>query len=260
MNHSTIAVDKAHLRELVLDAIATYGPQCNLNHIDVSRVEDFSKLFALSPFDGDISQWNTENATSFREMFMGSSFNGDVSKWNTANVLDTTQMFRSSAFAGNVEHWDVGQVYKANSMFRDCPFEGDLSKWTFSPYLQPAYLSDFVAHETPGPRPKLLLPPNLPTRCLRLFTSPQAMFVWLEQQPMGRYHWDALLVMGPSTQDLAPWATVEMLDTVRSYLALCPDARLHPTPAHANALMQAWESRGQVNECLTPSGGFEISP
>lgn len=77
-----------------------------------------------------------------------------------------------------------------HGMFRDCPFEGDLSRWQFSPYAHPSSLVNFVAQASPKPRPLLRLPPDLPTRCFNLFSSLQAMHVWLAHQPMGRYHWD----------------------------------------------------------------------
>ncbi len=256
----TIVVEgRDHLNLLILDAIENKGPRCSLNHLDVSRVEDFSKLFMYSPFNGDISKWNVSNATSFREMFMKSVFNGDISQWDTSNVLDMSQMFRQSTFAGDVSGWDVGQVTRIHGMFQNSAFEGDLSKWQLSPHAHSAYMSHFVGQATPTPRPGLRLPPDLPTRCLNLFTSPQGMFLWLAHQPMGRYHWDALHVMGPKTEALAPWATQDMLDTVQAYFALVPQARLEPSPEHSWALLHAWQARGRANEQIEPTGGFDHS-
>ena len=252
------AMGKDHLLLLIFDAIEVHGPQCSLNHIDVSRIEDFSQLFMYSPFIGDISGWNVSNATSFREMFMKSVFAGDISKWDTSNVLDMSQMFRQSSFSGDISRWDVGQATSVHGMFRDCPFEGDLSRWQFSPYAHPSSLVNFVAQASPKPRPLLRLPPDLPTRCFNLFSSLQAMHVWLAHQPMGRYHWDALLMMGPRTQEMAPWATAEMLGMVQAYFGLFPDAQLHPNPEHARALMHAWNNRGLANELIVPQGGFEL--
>ena len=96
------AMGKDHLLLLIFDAIEVHGPQCSLNHIDVSSIEDFSQLFMYSPFIGDISGWNVSNATSFREMFMKSVFAGDISKWDTSNVLDMSQMFRQSSFSCDI--------------------------------------------------------------------------------------------------------------------------------------------------------------
>lgn len=256
----TIVVEgRDHLNLLIIDAIENKGPQCSLNHLDVSRVEDFSKLFTYSPFNGDISKWNVSNATSFREMFMKSVFNGDISGWDTSNVLDMSQMFRQSSFSGDVSKWNVDQVTRVHGMFRDCPFEGDLSQWRLSPHAHSAYMANFVAQAMPTPRPSLRLPKDLPTRCLNLFSSPQAMHMWLAQQPMGRYHWDALHVMGPKTEELAPWATQAMLDTVQAYFALVPQARLEPSPEHSWALLRAWEARSNANDAYTPNEGFDAS-
>ena len=100
--HGMRATSLEHLQTLIAHAIAKDGYQASLNHIDVSRIEDFSQLFMYSPFIGDISGWNVSNATSFREMFMKSVFAGDISKWDTSNVLDMSQMFRQSSFSGDI--------------------------------------------------------------------------------------------------------------------------------------------------------------
>ena len=42
------ATDQAHLRRLVNSAMQQYGPRCDLNHIDVSQVATFKKVFANS--------------------------------------------------------------------------------------------------------------------------------------------------------------------------------------------------------------------
>lgn len=52
------ATDQDHLRRLVDAAVQRYGPRCDLNHIDVSQVATFNKVFAYSKFNGDLSQWH----------------------------------------------------------------------------------------------------------------------------------------------------------------------------------------------------------
>jgi len=48
---------KEELLGLVGAEIKKNGNRCDLNHIDVSRVTNFSFLFAHSGFNGDISNW-----------------------------------------------------------------------------------------------------------------------------------------------------------------------------------------------------------
>ena len=56
-----VAEHMAHLRELVLAAIASDGPQCNLNHIDVSKMTGMTGLFKNTNFNGDFSEWDVSN-------------------------------------------------------------------------------------------------------------------------------------------------------------------------------------------------------
>ena len=88
-----IAKNKAHLKILIYEAIAEFGPKCDLNFIDVSKVKDMSELFNGSVFNGDISNWNVSNVVDMHQMFMDSKFNGDISKWDVSNVKDMSGLF-----------------------------------------------------------------------------------------------------------------------------------------------------------------------
>ena len=65
------------LRKVIRQRIEEQGLNCNLNDIDVSRVDDMSSLFTWSKFDGDISEWDVSNVKNMNSMFMGSRFSGD---------------------------------------------------------------------------------------------------------------------------------------------------------------------------------------
>lgn len=91
----------------------------DLNKWDVSHIENFSSAFHDSQFNGDISKWDTRNATTMRDMFMSAFyFNGDISRWNTARVTDMRSMFfQAASFDRNLSQWDIAQLKLAYDMF-----------------------------------------------------------------------------------------------------------------------------------------------
>ena len=154
---TVVAKDLDHLKRLVLREIGRNGPKCDLNHIDVSQVTDFSYLFCTATrfdlegvedpkkrekikrdcairasFDGDISLWDLSNVTDMCGMFSCSRYNGDISAWDVSNVADMSWMFYQSAFDGDISKWDVSSVKNMSSMFSRSKFNGDISAWDVS--------------------------------------------------------------------------------------------------------------------------------
>lgn len=70
------------LRRLVLEEIAANGPECDLNHLDISEMVDISNTFEGTNFNGDVSRWNPDSAMDMRSLFTNCPFSGDLSLWD----------------------------------------------------------------------------------------------------------------------------------------------------------------------------------
>lgn len=99
---------------------------------DTSNATDMSWMFAESGFNGDISNWNTSNATNMSHMFAESNFNGDISAWDTSNVTKMNAMFYASSFNGDISTWNTSNATDMNGMFFESSFNGDISAWNTS--------------------------------------------------------------------------------------------------------------------------------
>ena len=104
-----IATDKT-IRKIVKQEIEKYGPNADLNHIDVSRVTNMGGMFKESQFNGDISNWDVSNVTDMSYMFCKSKFNGDISNWDVSNVTDMESMFYDSKFNGDISNWKFNEA------------------------------------------------------------------------------------------------------------------------------------------------------
>jgi hypothetical protein len=135
-----IVNDNNQLRQLIDDQIALHGPNCDLNHIDVSQINDMRYMFYNSNFNGDISQWDVSKVEDMSSIFQGSQFNGDISNWNVSRVKNMGAMFNESHFNNDISRWDVSNVKSMWSMFRKSLFNGNISNWNISNVKEMYYM------------------------------------------------------------------------------------------------------------------------
>ena len=141
--------NKEELVNIIIGEIEANGPDCSLNHIDVSNITDMSYLFIggdtkqnqiehpiLSEFDGDISEWNVSNVTDMKFMFNGCKYsgkNGDISDWDVSSVELFYSMFKKSIFSGDVSGWKLNPKAKGHidDIFMNSPLEKTVPAWYY---------------------------------------------------------------------------------------------------------------------------------
>ncbi len=136
--HTLFPKTRDELIEMIKNEIQQNGYECDLNHIDVSKLTRLHNLFWYSEtidFNGDISQWDVSNVKDMTNMFADSNFNGDISEWNVSNVENMTCMFDGAIFDGDLSEWDVSSVKSMDHMFSSSMYSGkngSIAKWDVS--------------------------------------------------------------------------------------------------------------------------------
>ena len=128
---------KEQLRARIDYLVGLEGVFCDLNHIDISGVDDFTELCYRSPFMGDISGWNVSHVRCMRGMFEQSKFTTQfqplgLSRWDVSGVTDMSRMFNRSAFDGDLSQWKFPALRSASNMFAYASFNGDIADWDVS--------------------------------------------------------------------------------------------------------------------------------
>ena len=134
-NYTHFPETREELIEIIREMIKEKGPDCDLNCIDVSRIDNFGAVFAsygTKLFNGNISKWDMSNAKSLNSMFNGSMFSGvdgGIADWDVSNVEMMDYMFNGSKFNSDISGWNVEKVRSMVCAFQDCPFDQDITKW-----------------------------------------------------------------------------------------------------------------------------------
>ena len=118
--YSCRTTNENELKDIINSRVFMYGPNCDLNDIDVSLITDMSFLFYDIDFTGDISRWDVSNVVNMKRMFTFSSFNGDISEWNVSNVLNMMKMFVLSKFTGDISNWKINKKCDTHDMLFCC--------------------------------------------------------------------------------------------------------------------------------------------
>ena len=121
------ATDKT-IEDIVLDGIAKFGPEADLNYIDVSEVTQFRTLFSNSTYTGFSARLKKEHGWTTA---MANKISPDLSRWDVSNAVDMLGMFYfCRGFDSDLSQWDVSNVRNTRNMFHSClKFNQDLSSW-----------------------------------------------------------------------------------------------------------------------------------
>lgn len=107
---------------------------------NVSKVNNFSNMFnTASAFNQPLSGWNIGGSASVTSidmgyMFMRSPFNQNISNWNTSKVTNMFYMFLdNTVYNQPMNSWDVSKVTSFSSIFQsNATINQDLGNWNVS--------------------------------------------------------------------------------------------------------------------------------
>ena len=116
---------KEELEKIIEERISKEGPNCDLNDIDVSLIDDMSYLFHESEFNGDISKWNVSNVKDMWFMFDRSKFNKGLNNWDVSNVDSMASAFCEAEFNQDISKWKINKNCDTHNMFKDCPIKSE---------------------------------------------------------------------------------------------------------------------------------------
>ena len=126
--------DGEDLRNIVRSELERLGKSANLNHINVSKITNFKRVFYLKNFTGDISQWDMRSAINTDSMFAGNTnFNPDyLGEWKFTQLKNANHMFAACYHFNGIglRNWNVETVEDFSYMFVSCEdFNEDISSW-----------------------------------------------------------------------------------------------------------------------------------
>ena len=137
MNKLTIEVHfLTQLEEIIAQEIAENSVSCDLNHLDVSEMQDLSDAFKGSLFQGNVSSWQVNMIFDMRGLFADSSFAGDLSNWDINPYIHVKGMLPKD-FKGILPTFLKLPVKQRTLIYKDM-FNDDAG---FSKYLAKCTLS-----------------------------------------------------------------------------------------------------------------------
>jgi surface protein len=82
-------------------------------------------MFANTPFNQPIGDWNVRQVRSMNGMFSNArQFNQDISGWDISNVENFNDMFWSAqSFYQDLSSWTIKQFTQTRHMFIECPLD-----------------------------------------------------------------------------------------------------------------------------------------